>query len=71
MKKKMTITIVGAVTSGETFWEQFARFNQATGAYIRESFPDFQPIHPVITVTVDNLSRDDIIVTPPDSEAKL
>ncbi len=63
-QKKMTITIVGVVTFSEVFHENFRLFNEAMQMHLIEAFPEFQPISPPITVIVDDISPDDIVLKP-------
>lgn len=63
-QRKMTITIEGVVTFSEAFQTRFALFNQAVQQYLMEAFPEFKPIHPPVTVTVGDVSHDDLILDP-------
>ncbi|MCL4295663.1 MAG: hypothetical protein KJ077_08045 [Anaerolineae bacterium] len=67
-QKKMTITIVGVVTHSEAFQTRFGLFNQAVQRYLMEAFPEFKPIAPPVTVTVDDVSPDDLVLEPVDSK---
>jgi hypothetical protein len=67
-RKKLTITLVGVVTWSEEWTDNFSQFSEAMRKYLFESFPEWQPINPPITVTMDDISPDDVILRPVNTE---
>ena len=60
----MIITIIGVVTWSEEWNEHFSQFYEAMQKSLLGVFPEFQPIDPPITVTMDDISPDDVIFCP-------
>lgn len=64
MQKKITITIIGAVTSSKKSNELIGQFTEAVWKLVNDTFPEFQPIRPPITLNIDDISPDDLILIP-------